>query len=271
MVWFDVFSIFANSALVSSAFFSNTDIKPLYIEQWHRQLLRKYSLNTTKKLSNILKLIIRKAYANGLCDKDPFIGVDRLVGKSTIKTEIYTKDEIDKILQNATGWLKAFLSVAFGTGMRTGEILALKWTDIDFQNNTIKVQRSINHGKIKGTKTGENRTIQMLKVVKTALKSLQIKSQWVFPNRYGNVYCESKNILKYHFKPLLKSLNIEYKSLYSSRHSFISLMLNNGIDLLWVQQMAGHKSSTTTLKYYAKFENQNKKRVKKANNILSLS
>ncbi len=245
------------------------DIKPIYIEQWHMMLLKKYSTNTVKKLSNILKLIMKKAYANGLCDKDPFIGVDRIKTKMTQKREIYTQQEIKNILKGSTGWFKIFLSVAFGTGMRTGELLALQWTDIDFKSNTITVQRSINHGKIKCTKTGQIRTIQMLKLVKDVLETATRNNIWVFPNKYGKPYSESKNILKYYFKPLLKKLGIKYKSLYSSRHSFISLMLNNGLDLLWVQQMAGHKSSTTTLKYYAKFENKVQKRVKKANKLVA--
>jgi integrase len=247
-------------------------IKPLDIERWQNKLFKKYSRNSVAKYTNLLRNIMIKAVANDLCAKNPFLGVDKIRNKKGKKREIYTEEEIKRLIDNATGWFKVFLITAFGTAMRTGELLALKWDDINFSEQTIAVRRSINHGRIKeSTKTGVARKIDMLEIVQESLTSLykEKRNEWVFPNQYGKPYSEGSNITKYYFKPLLEKLGIKYKTLYASRHSFISLMLNKGMDLMWVQMMAGHASSATTLKYYAVFEKANKNRLKIANNILN--
>lgn len=247
------------------------DIKPLMVEKWQNSLMKTYNVNTVRKYSNILKRIFTKAVANDLCDKNPFDGVSSLKGEKSKCRGFYTEEDISKILQGASGWFQLFLVTAFGTAMRTGELLALKWDDVDFEKNTITVGRSITHSVIKSTKTNQVRTIDMLDIVKDALLKHreEAKCEWIFPNKDLTPYTESKNILKYYFKPLLEKVGVEYKTLYVSRHSFISLMLNRGMDLMWVQNMAGHASSTTTLKYYALFDTTNKTRLNKANNILN--
>lgn len=255
-------------------FFKNMEfdeIKPLTIEKWKNSLLMRYDQNTVRKYLNMLKSIMTKAIANDLCLKNPFDGVEKVKSAKSKKSSIYTQEEMATMLSHANGWLKHFLVTAFGTGMRTGELLALKWSDVDFEKNSIRVQRSITHGVIKGTKTNETRTIDMLSMVKESLLVLSETRtcEWVFPNKEGNPYSESKNILKYYFKPLLKKAGVEYKQLRVSRHGFISLMLNRGMDLLWVQNMAGHASSATTLKHYALYDETNKTRLEQANCILN--
>lgn len=249
-----------------------SEIKPMVIENWENMLLKKYSAATVKKYANILKQIMRKALANDLCMKDPFIGVDPIKKAPPKKRAIYTEDEMFNIISNSSGWFKTFIVTAFATGMRTGELLALKWSDIDFERRIITVQRNINHAVIKeSTKTNRSRIIDMLDLVYDALEkefTCKRSDEWVFVNKFGEPFTESKNILKYHFKPLLERIGVPYKSLYSSRHSFISLMLNRGMDLLWVQNTAGHASSTTTLKYYAMYMKSDAKRLQKANNIM---
>lgn len=248
-------------------------IKPIHIENWRNELLKIYSVSTVKKYNNILKNIFKKALANELISKNPYQSIDPLRQKKARKREIYTSDEMGQILTKANGWFRHFLVVAFGTGIRTGELLALKWEDVNFEEATLTIQRSITHSRIKCTKTNEIRIIELLETVKQSLTWLyenRKSNEWIFPSKYGKPYTESKNILKYYFKPLLAELNIKYKTLYSARHTFISFMLNKGMDLLWVQHTAGHQHSTTTLQYYAFFE-QTPERIKKANKIFNLA
>jgi len=247
------------------------EIKPLTIEKWKNSLLMRYDQNTVRKYLNMLKSIMTKAIANDLCLKNPFDGVEKVKSAKSKKSAIYTQDEMAKMLAHADGWLKHFLMTAFGTGMRVGELLALKWSDINFEKNSILVARSMSHGVIGPTKTKTICTIDMLSMVKNSLLALHEKKrcEWVFPNKDNVPYTESKNILKYYFKPLLKRLGIEYKQLRVSRHGFVSLMLNNGMDLLWVSKTARHASYTTTLKHYAMYDETNKTRLEQANCILN--
>ncbi|WP_333803659.1 site-specific integrase [Sulfurospirillum sp.] len=85
------------------------------------------------------------ALVNEMIDKNPLTLVDKKSkqfskSKSDSSQKYYSKDEVQRILENATGWFKAFLTLSFNTGLRTGEALALQWGDIDFENNTITIQ-----------------------------------------------------------------------------------------------------------------------------------
>lgn len=252
-----------------------SQIRPIMIEQWQSNLARKLGPNTLRQNVNILRMIVRKAVSNGLCEKNPFDGVTLARTMKAQSRGAYAPEEIALLIQTADGWLRAFLLVAFGTGMRTGEMLALQWKDVDLDAQTIMVGRNISKGRVvETTKTHTVRTIDMLDIVTEGLRSYYVSRKsdvWVFPNQFGTHYYDSKNVLRYHFKPLLEKAGVAYKTLYASRHSFISMMLNKGMDLLWVQNMAGHAESTTTLKYYAKYKNGDKQRLEKANLIISNS
>lgn len=250
------------------------DIRPMHIEAWQNKLLKRLNPNTIKRYTGIFRLVMRKAFINELLgDFDPCDKVDFIKGKKPKKRTPYTQKEMQLILENASGWIKIFLCVAFGTGMRTGELIALKWEDIDFDERIIKVGRSINHGRIKTTKTQNERFIDMLDGVFMALCVLKQNAksdEWVFPNKFGNHFYDGKNIRRRHLIPLFAKIGVEYKTLYATRHSFASFMLNGGMDLLWVQNTLGHQDSSTTLKYYSFFQKANEKRIKKANKILNI-
>jgi integrase len=61
-------------------------------------------------------------------------------------------------------------------------------------------------------------------------------------------------------KQPLKSANIEYRTIYNTRHSFASLMISQGEDILWVSHMLGHTNTEMTLRKYAKYIKNEKKR-----------
>lgn len=269
----EVLSKFNNEICKEFEHLGFKNIKPMHIEAWQNKLLKTLKPSTVKRYTGIFRLVVRKAFVNELTGEfDPCDKVDFVRGKKPKKRSPYTHKEMQLMLQNATNWLKSFLCVAFGTGMRTGELIALKWEDIDFSERTIRVRRSINHGRVKCTKTSKERYIDMLDCVVLALAAQRenAKSEWVFPNKFGNHFYDGQNIRRRHLVPLLSQIGIEYKTLYVTRHSFASFMLNGGMDLLWVQNTLGHQDSSTTLKYYSFFQNGDEKRIKKANKILNI-
>lgn len=185
--------------------------------------------------------------------------------------DYYTKDEVEKILNdNCTycskqerskhNFINAFAHVAFLTGARTGEIMALKWSDIDFENCTITIERSITRSVIDITKTGTTRTVPMVK--KLHEKLLQYKEssycEWVFPNLESRMpYTYSRTIVDHKFKPMLQRLGIAYKGLYQTRHTFASLSVQSGIPMHIVKECMGHKDISTTQRFYLRFGNLN--------------
>ena len=246
------------------------DIKTRDIKAWKSNLLNKKHLSKSRftKYYRTLNFIIKYAYVNEYIDKNPMELVDKR-SKSlknpnpNLAMKYYSKDEVKLIIENADGWFKTYLITLFYSGMRVGECLALKWSDLDLSNNTMTIQRSVRHGNIRNTtKTGITNVIDMAEPVKVALTKYYDEApsdEWIFPNPQTLLpYWSSKSIIKSQFKPLLNRLNIEYKTLYATRHSFASIMVENNVPLTYIQKQLSHKKLSTTLDYYVKnsFVNQ---------------
>ena len=151
------------------------------------------------------------------------------------------------------------------TGCRIGEALALKWSDIDFDNRTITIARTMitvrnfdNHTSARrdqnSTKNGVVRTIYLSDMALQAL--LDIKSSHKYdPNGYIIPGTHTDKPITYvtahgAFKRIIKQAGIKDCSIHSLRHTFISLMINNNIPIPLVADMAGHTNINTTMQVY---------------------
>jgi len=198
------------------------DIKVTDLKAWKNNLIESHQLSKSRfnKYYRTFNFIWNYALVNEMIDKNPLALVDKKSkqfskNQSDASQKYYSKEEVQRILENATGWFKAFLTLSFNTGLRTGEALALQWGDIDFVNNTITIQRSQRHGVLKSTKTNIVNTVYMPSPVKEALqlhKQTAKSELWVFPNENTlQPYFESRPIVKTYLKPLLERLNLTYK------------------------------------------------------------
>ena len=75
----------------------------------------------------------------------------------------------------------------------------------------------------------------------------------IFVNQYGNHYSSTEKITKYKWRPLLQKCKLEYRILYRTRHSFASIMLQQGEEVAWISKMLGHADIHTTLTKYARY------------------
>lgn len=260
-------------------FFKNyklEDIKPLDVEHWQNHIKPMFqSTVSPKRCRIILGMILEKAFANDMITKNP-VKYAESIKVTYEKTEPYTEPEVRLMLEHAEGWLKVFLLLAFSTGMRTGEIMALKWDDIDFNDRCINLQRSITKGKITESDINTDSTknhFRIIELIPDVVKALALyyeqrhHDEWLFVSKYKEPYAESKTIVNYHFKPFLKKLGIKYKTLYATRHTFTSMMLNNGFDKTWVKNMLGHSpNSSVTEAHYFSYQKDDK-RLEAVNNL----
>ncbi len=246
------------SALLNSRiapYFKNklvTEIKPLDVYNWFNTFQDSSTLNTC---FTIVKFAFEKAIINGYIFSTPFI-IKRPKLKSNYQINPFTFDEAQIIIDNAPGHFKNLIAVLFYTGMRTGEALGLKWNKINFDDFTITIDNQITRGQEDTPKTKSSlRTIDMIKQCEFYLmeqKQLNLESDFVFLNSNNKPFTSSSS-LHYCWFELLNKLNIEYRSIYQTRHSFASNMISNGENTFWVSQMLGHKSLNITLTKYSKY------------------
>ena len=180
-----------------------------------------------------------------------------------------TSEEAQRLLEAARGHrLESLLTLALATGMRLGEILALCWTDIDFEGRTLQVRHTVDYIKGFGITESEpktkssRRTIMLPQFVVNVLKQHRIDQlgerlkagvDWqeqglVFPTSRGTYFHRSN--LYPQFKRILKGANLPDMRFHDLRHSAATILLSMGVPAKVVQEILGHSNIATTLGVY---------------------
>ena len=234
------------------------DVKVSDIGVWSNKLLEKMTAKTLKKIRTVINTLYVDAINDELVEKNPVASVQSPIVEETRKKKPFTPKEVLSILDKVEDRMKCYFAIGFFTGARTGEIIALKWKDISIDDRTIKIRRSIHQG------------LESLPKTKNSIRSVDIidalfpyiieherlfngKSGYLFETKYGQAFTTSSKISKSYWKPTLEKLDIEYRNLYQMRHTFASMMISNGEDILWVSHMLGHKDSSMTLQVYSRY------------------
>lgn len=227
------------------------------------------SPNTVNKIMILLKKIFDTGVRKSLIDKNPVNNLRKLpISKPTINfwsveefnefRKLITKDEISYDL---------FFTIAFFTGMRMGEILALNWYDINLITSTIHVTKTAyfvnNENHINSTKTRagtrlitiNNKLTEMLSDWKE--KQEDILKEFTKDTESIQIIQSTpivitKNMVDKKFKQILsRNNNLKKIRIHDLRHSHASLLINQGEDYLVVKERLGHASITTTIDTYS--------------------
>ena len=227
------------------------------------------SPNTVNKIMILLKKIFDTGVRKSLIDKNPVDNLRKLpISKPTISfwsveefkefRKLITKDEISYDL---------FFTIAFFTGMRMGEILALNWYDINLITSTIHVTKTAyfvnNENHINSTKTRagtrlitiNNKLTEMLSDWKE--KQEDILKEFTKDTESLQIIQSTpivitKNMVDKKFKQILsRNNNLKKIRIHDLRHSHASLLINQGEDYLVVKERLGHASITTTIDTYS--------------------
>jgi integrase len=158
----------------------------------------------------------------------------------------FTEEQMEKIVNASPEWLKPMILTAYYTGLRQGELLDLKWEQVDLQSGIIYLPST----KTLKDSTGRGQKVVMQTELIDLFRGLSNHSKWVFcqpdGERYGRWHIHPP------FKKLLKSLGIDDKqySWKELRHTTASLMHRKGVPTLAIKDQLRHTNVKTTIDFY---------------------
>lgn len=232
-----------------------SDITPKDIAKYMRNLASQgYAQKTISNRRIVINKIFEYAIIEGDIQYNPCSSVQLPTGlKKTVRGAASLTDE-DKIKETNHAWL--FPKIAIYTGLRKGEILALKWSDIDFEKEIIYITKSVGHDNsrpfIKTPKTEAGcRIVPLVKPLKALLKSQQKQ-----PDQYIISDTGDSPLTEKRFQTLYRKYKEEVgitATAHQLRHSFATVCIEKGVDIKSVSEILGHKQISTTLDIYTEF------------------
>jgi integrase len=224
------------------------------------------SLKTVRDLQGLIRAVLNYALRNEIVARNVADGVER-VGASRREADVHDREAIDKLFAAAQGdRMEALPAIAMFTGLRRGELAALKWSAIDWDLRVLSITESVAEvgGKTwtKGTKTGQVRKVALLDLAIAALRrhkaaqaaerlkagELYDDQGYVFAPEFGGGY-NPNALYKCHAR-FAKKAGVTTK-IHTMRHSFGSWLIRQGVDVVTVSKMLGHGSPATTMRIYA--------------------
>ena len=170
------------------------------------------------------------------CKDNPVSKLSFSVGNRNARDRWLTIEEEKSLLEKATNpfWLRSLSILALHTGMRRGEILELRWQNVDLLKRVVRIVRS---------KNGEKRTIPMSKTLFSLFKGMNVR------DISGRVFPISGSSLRHAFDKLVAKVGLEDFRFHDLRHTFATRLVQNGVDLYKVKELLGHKTITMTMRY----------------------
>lgn len=170
-------------------------------------------------------------------------------------------EEVEMVLN----WIKSnenevlynFFEFALFSGLRSSEMLAISWEDIDWNKGSARVQKARVEGKLKETKTYTIRDVELNSRSYAALKRQKkhslLRGEEVFINPNTDTPFITNKPVRRVWNHCLKMLGIRHRVSYQTRHTFCTLNLTAGANIMWVSKQMGHSNTQMTLTRYSKW------------------
>ena len=247
------------------------DLTTLHLQQFYKKLLaegrverieaqkqpRGLSAKTVRNIHQMICSAYNLAMEQRLVTKNPTQGCALpKVEHKEMKT--LTADQLSAFFQEArdSGVYELYY-LDLATGLRRGELLGLKWTDVDLDRGVLKIQRAISrqNGKVVEAPLKTKNAYRTLPLSADAIDVLMQQrrktgnSEWVFPSPAGGPM--SPDSVLHMLQRVLKRAGLPRIRFHDLRHTFATMALQNGVDVKTVSSMLGHYSAGFTLDTYA--------------------
>ena len=246
------------------------DLTPAHVRWFYRERLDSgLAPATVHKLHVVLHKALKAAVVDGLIPRNAAVGL-KLPRITREEINPLSPEQARRFLEAARGdRLEALYVLALSAGMRQGELLALKWEDVDLENGLLRVRRTLTRtdktfllGEPKTKKS--RRTIRLTKGAVSSLRvhlALQLKEierigslyqpgGLVFATGIGTIVNPS-NLRNRSFKTLLKRAGLPPVRFHDLRHTCATLLLGKDVNPKIVSEMLGHASVSVTLDVYS--------------------
>jgi integrase len=241
-------------------------VKSVAVEEWLDSIKR--AKGTRAKIRNIMSAIFHHAMRYEWVDRNP-IKLVRQSAKREKVPEILELSELQLLLSKLFVRERTLALLDAATGLRVSELLALRWSDVDFENLELNVTRSIWHQVVGNCKTEASaKPVPMDSYMAEDLLRWRRQSDYASDDDYvfasetmkGKQPYWPDNLMKRHIRPVAKANGINKNiGWHTFRHSFGTLLKANGEDVKTVQELLRHANSRITLDVYTQAVSSNKR------------
>jgi integrase len=191
---------------------------------------------------------------------NPISKLDRTERPGTWMREqrVLKREEIGHLLEAAPPQYRTLLATAVFSGLRQSELLGLRWRDVDFVDHVIHVRRAVDRkGRDVPPKTQHSiRDVVLMAALANALQGHRERSRFKGPEDYvfasqAGTPLHRRNVWRQAFEPSFRKAGIERLRWHDLRHTFASLLIGGGANVVFVSRQLGHGSSDVTLRVYA--------------------
>jgi integrase len=210
-----------------------------------------------KRLDNILVPVrgaLRQAVEDGILESNPLADFRiRRVQKAESKIDPFTPEELGKLGRTELGYLWTFWA---WTGLRSGELIGLRWSDVRRDLAGMSIRRAIRVGREKSPKTGSGvREVFFMPAAKAALAMADHRdaADAVFVNPSTMAGWYEDRALARAFRKACAAAGVRYRYPYQLRHTFASWALSAGENPAWVAKQMGHRDTLMVLRVYGRW------------------
>jgi integrase len=243
---------------------SPTHVRGLYREKLDAGLSRR----TVQYIHTTLHKALKDAVSDGLIPRNVAEGIRPPRPKKKEITPLDPEQARAFLAAAHEDRFEALYVLAIHCGLREGELLGLKWDDVDLETGMLRVRRTLSETRtgyiFEPPKNGKGRSIKLTQAASEALRSHlerqleEIDSSGddyqdqglIFPSRKGTPM-NARNLTARSFKPLLKRAGLPDIRLHDLRHTCATLMLCEGVHIKLVQELLGHATISITLDTYS--------------------
>jgi integrase len=161
--------------------------------------------------------------------------------------DFLTFDEAHRLIAGAEPDCRAMITVAVRTGLRLGELLALRWYDVDLGAGRLVVRRAVSRGVVGTPKNNRTREVPLSQQALVAVRAQPQHGELVFPGKDGTML--TKNAAKSPLRNATSNAGLRRVGWHVLRHTFASHLVMRGVPLKTVQELMGHSTIEMTMRY----------------------